>query len=415
MMSKESVLGIMRVLLISWEYPPYVVGGMGKHVAELTPFLSGQTLDGTGSGERIYVDVLTTRYSGGPQEEQVNEFLRIYRVDAPPIDPVDHYNSVVQSNQNLVERAEALAQQQPYDLIHIHDWLVAKAGITLKHRWKVPLITTMHATERGRHQGHIPSETSSQIDRMEWQCCFEAWSIIACSRFMRDELQHYFGIPADKTIIIPNGINIEAMVHCSEERRALLRQRYAPNGERLLLFVGRIVHEKGLHVLIRAMPRILAEHPNTRLLVAGKNSEKYWPLAYELGVEKAINFLGYVSDEERDCLYRIVDAAIFPSLYEPFGIVALEAMAAGTNVIASSVGGLSEVVRHLENGLTVYPNDPLSIAWAVNKLFTEPEAAAERRRRATLEVKENYSWHNIARQTALLYQRVVNERKNTDW
>jgi glycogen(starch) synthase len=145
----------MRVLLISWEYPPNVVGGMGKHVADLAPALAGQMAD----DGPIYVDVLTTRFSGGAQEEQVSEFLTLYRVDVPPIDPVDHYNSVVESNQGLIAFAEQLGERHTYDLLHAHDWLVAKAGIALKHRWKTPLITTIHATERGRHQGHIPSDS----------------------------------------------------------------------------------------------------------------------------------------------------------------------------------------------------------------------------------------------------------------
>lgn len=402
----------MRVLLISWEYPPGVVGGMGRHVAELAPALGGQI----GDDGPLYVDVLTTRYSGGAQEEQVNEFLTIYRVDIPPLDPVDHYNSVVEGNQALIAYADQLFLRHAYDLIHIHDWLVAKAGIALKHRWKTPLVTTIHATERGRHQGHIPSETSWQIDRLEWQCCFESWNVIACSAFMLHELQNYFGVPDGKTVIIPNGINVEKMTRCPGEQRALLRHRYAPHGEHLLLYVGRIVYEKGLHVLIRAMPRILAEFPKTRLLVAGKNGEKYWPLAYELNVEKSIDFLGFVSDDERDCLYTIVDAAIFPSLYEPFGIVALEAMAAGANVIASSVGGLAEVVRHNQNGLTVYPNDPMSIVWAVNQLYTDPSGADARRRHAMIEVEESYGWRHIAHRTAGLYTNVVAERrKHTEW
>lgn len=401
----------MRVLLISWEYPPNVVGGMGKHVAELAPALAAQRVDDA----PIYVDVLTTRFSGGAQEEQVNEFLTLYRVDVTPIDPMDHYNSVVEGNQALITFGEQLGVRHSYDLIHTHDWLVAKAGIALKHCWKTPLITTIHATERGRHQGYIPSETSWQIDRLEWQSCFESWNVIACSTFMKHELQNYFGVPDAKTVVIPNGIDRARMTRCPDSQRALLRHRYAPNGEHLLLYVGRIVHEKGLHVLIRAMPRILADHPNTRLLVAGKNGEKYWPLAYELGVEKSIDFLGFVSDEERDCLYTIIDAAIFPSLYEPFGIVALEAMAAGANVIASSVGGLAEVVRHQENGLTVYVNDPMSIVWAVNQLFTDPAAASARRRRAAIEVEEHYSWRHIASRTAALYNNVVRERRNTEW
>ncbi len=401
----------MRVLLISWEYPPNVVGGMGKHVADLAPALAGQIAD----DEPIYVDVLTTRFSGGVQEEQVNEFLTIYRVDVQPIDPVDHYNSVVEGNQGLIAFADTLMQHHSYDLIHTHDWLVAKAGIALKLRWKTPLVTTIHATERGRHQGHIPSETSGQIDRLEWQSCFESWSVIACSVFMQHELHNYFGVPESKTVVIPNGIDGAAMARCPGEQRTLLRRRYAPNGEHLLFYVGRIVYEKGLHVLIRALPRILAEYPNTRLLVAGKNGEKYWPLAYELNVERSIDFLGFVSDEERDCLYSIVDAAIFPSLYEPFGIVALEAMAAGANVIASSVGGLAEVVHHKENGLTVLPNDPMSIVWAVNQLFADPAAATERRRCAAVEVEELYGWQHIAKRTAALYNSVVNERRATEW
>lgn len=239
--------------------------------------------------------------------------------------------------------------------------------------------------------------------------------MIACSNFMRQELQNYFGLPSDKIVVIPNGIDLAKGERCAEEKRVALQQRYAPQGEHLLLYVGRIVYEKGLHVLIRAMPRLLAAYPQTRLLVAGKNGERYWPLAYELNVERSINFLGYISDEERDCLYTLVDAAVFPSLYEPFGIVALEAMAAGTSVIVSSIGGLAEVVRHLENGLTVLPNDPLSIAWAVDRLFSDPVAADRRRRQALQDVVERYSWRQIANQTVAFYHGIVHERSQTDW
>jgi glycogen synthase len=125
--------------------------------------------------------------------------------------------------------------------------------------------------------------------------------------------------------------------------------------------------------------------------------------------------LDFVSNRERDCLYRIADAAIFPSLYEPFGIVALEAMAANCNVIASSVGGLGEVVRHLHNGLTVLPDNPMSIVWAVNQLFSDPEAATRRRAAAITEIRSVYNWRRVAQQTAALYELVVAERHNTDW
>jgi glycosyltransferase involved in cell wall biosynthesis len=397
--------------MLSWEFPPHVVGGLGKHVTELAPVLAGQI---TANGP-IAIDLFTPQNNGGAAVERVSDYLTVCRVAVPPLDPQDNYNSVISSNHFLVDAAGVRGDEQPYDLIHVHDWLVTKAGVTLKERWKAPLLTTIHATERGRHRGHTPGETSYQIDRTEWLSCYEAWRVVACSQFMHRELQEYFDLPGDKVVVIPNGITLPEESFCTPEELAQLRQQYAPNGERLLLFVGRIVHEKGLHVLVRAMPRILADHPNTRLLVAGKNGSSLWPLAYELNVDSAITFLDFVSNRERDCLYRIADAAIFPSLYEPFGIVALEAMAANCNVIASSVGGLGEVVRHLHNGLTVLPDNPMSIVWAVNQLFSDPVAAERRRAAAIREIKSVYNWTRVAQQTAALYEQVVAERRSTDW
>ena len=401
----------MRVLMLSWEFPPYVVGGMGKHVAELAPAMGGQA---TAYGP-IQIDLVTPRMNGGPTSEKINDYVTVYRVETPALNPADLVNSVISGNQALIDAAMPIGDSRPYDLIHVHDWLVTKAGVALKLRWKTPLITTIHATERGRYRGNIPDEASYQIDRAEWQGCFEAWRVIACSQFMKQEIQNYFELPADKISVVANGLNLNAIEECTPEQMDALRSLYAPNGERLLLFVGRIVHEKGLQVLLRAMPRILAQHPNTRLLVAGKNGAAMWPLAFELGVEQAVIFLDYVTNAQRDCLYRVVDVAVFPSLYEPFGIVALEAMAANCNVVASSIGGIGEVVRHQHNGLTVYPNDPLSIAWAVEQVFADPAGAARRRKTAFSAIKTIYNWANVARQTASIYEDVVRDRRNTAW
>jgi glycosyltransferase involved in cell wall biosynthesis len=222
-------------------------------------------------------------------------------------------------------------------------------------------------------------------------------------------------MPTDKMIVIPNGIDIDNLHIIPPQQERILTEQYAPNHERLLFFVGRIVHEKGLHVLIRAMPQILQEFPNTRLLVAGRNSRHLFPLAAELGVAGAVRFLDFITDQQRDYIYQVVDAAIFPSLYEPFGIVALEAMALDCNVIASDVGGLGEVVKHEINGLTVYPNDPDSIAWAVRRLFRDPSAALVRRIMAHAQVGAQYSWHNIAQQTVILYHGIIAERQHVVW
>lgn len=401
----------MRILALSWEYPPHMVGGIGKHVADLLPLLDGYSLaDGP-----LTIDLITPGYGSGEPMERLSEHLTIHRVDMPVVDVLDHYNSVIANNGYFVSYAKKLAELHTYDLIHNHEWLTGAAGMVLKHLWKTPLLTTIHGTERGRHQGYLPSQTSQQINQLEWQICFEAWRVIVCSQFMREELQSYFAVPADKIDVIFNGVNQTAGADCTDEELQALRQRYAPNGERLLFFVGRIVHEKGLQILIRAMPRILAAYPGTRLLVAGKNGQRMWPLAYELGVENAVDFLGFISDRERDCIYRIADAAIFPSLYEPFGIVALEAMACGCNVIASHVGGLREVVEHQQNGLTVYPDDPLSVAWAVDRLFQDPASARHWRHYADTVTLPQFRWSHIAAQTAALYNEIVQARSQVVW
>lgn len=401
----------MRVLALSWEYPPHMVGGIGKHVADLLPLLAGYTV----ANGPLMIDLLTPHYGGGESIENVSQHLTIHRVAMPAVDVLDHYNSVIANNAYFVAYAKELALTHTYDLIHNHEWLTGAAGMVLKHLWKTPLLTTIHGTERGRHQGYLPSQTSQQINQLEWQICFEAWRVIVCSQFMCEELQSYFAVPADKIDVIFNGVNHLSGSDCTDEELNALRQRYAPNGERLLFFVGRIVHEKGVQILIRAMPRILAAYPGTRLLVAGKNGQRMWPLAYELGVENSVDFLGFISDRDRDCIYRIADAAIFPSLYEPFGIVALEAMACGCNVIVSHVGGLREVVDHQQNGLTVYPDDPLSVVWAVEQLFQHPVMAQQWRHYADTVTLPQFRWTRIAAQTAALYEEIVQARGRVAW
>lgn len=399
----------MRILVISWEYPPYVVGGMGKHVTGLVAALSSLTL----ADEPLEIDVLTTRTNGGQLIEQIAPHVTVHRVTVPALNTNDFYNSAMVGNAVLTTYALSLPHH--YDLIHIHDWLVGEVGIALKHHWKTPLLATVHATERGRHQGYITNPMSAQINEMDWRICYEAWRVIVCSEYMRGEVHYFFGTPYDKVDIIANGLNSSEATHCQPADLDRLRRYYSPNGEKLLLFVGRIVHEKGLHVLIRAMPGILAEHPDVRLLAAGKNGDQLLPAAQELKVDKAIRFLGFISDSERSCFYQIADAAIFPSLYEPFGIVALEAMVQNCNVIASNVGGLGEVVEHMKNGLTVYPNDPQSIVWAVNELFAHPEAAQQRRKYALTETLPQYEWDKIAAQTVAVYQNIVCARKQVLW
>lgn len=402
----------MRLLVISWEYPPNVVGGIGKHVAELVQAFVDIA---DRSDTPVHLDLLTPRSGNAPEIEQLSDNVTIYRVEIPSINPLDLFNSVIDNNRYLELKARELHDKAPYDLIHVHEWLTASAGIELKHVWRVPLIVTIHATERGRHHSHVPNETSHRINQLEWQVCYEAWRIIVCSTFMAGELGQYFDVPLDKVTLIPNGVDIAPFRACSEERIQELRARYAPNGEKLLFFIGRITPEKGVQVLLRALPPLRWKYPDLRLLVAGRNSEQMQPLVDELQIAEAVELLGFIDGETRNCLYRAVDAAVFPSLYEPFGIVALEAMAAGCNVIASNVGGLGEVVDHRRTGLTSVAGDPDSIVWAVDQLFSDPVQAQAMRARGLQEVMRSYDWHIIAASTLDTYRAVLAQRQDLSW
>jgi glycogen(starch) synthase len=165
------------------------------------------------------------------------------------------------------------------------------------------------------------------------------------------------------------------------------------------------------------MPLVLAQQPSAKVVIAGKGPEleSLRSLAWSLGVGEKVLFTGFISDEDRDRLFKIADCAVFPSLYEPFGIVALEAMAAKCPVVVSEVGGLRDVVQHAETGITVYPDDPGSLAWGIVHTLQYPEWAATRVKNAYRLVREEYNWEHIARMTADVYRQIVAERAIADW
>jgi glycosyltransferase involved in cell wall biosynthesis len=263
----------------------------------------------------------------------------------------------------------------------------------------------------------LVGESALSIDSKEWWLTYDAWRVICCTEYMRREVQSYFGTPPDKVDIIPNGVDISPFAVYQDQDLSKFRSRFAGTDEKLVLHVGRIVAEKGIEVLIRSVPRVLEDLPNTRFVIAGKGPEleRMRDLVDLLGISQNVYLPGFISDEDRNRLYVIADCAVFPTLYEPFGIVALEAMAARTPVVVSEVGGLREVVRHAETGITIFPGDAESCAWGILHTLENPVWAQQRVENAYREVQNIYNWTAIAKQTADVYQRVVEERRRTDW
>lgn len=394
----------MKILMFSWEYPPLSYGGLARHVQDLSEALVSQ-------GHQIFV---ITQGDGKLPREEVVSGVKIYRSNPLQISAINFVEHILHLNFLLLEKAiNIIDQLGDFDLIHGHDWLVFWVCRVLKHALTKPLLYTIHATEFGRNQG-IYNEIQRYINDLEWYATFEAWRVIVCSNFMKQEVKNLFQLPDDKVLEIANGVNEE---NYRADYSKAFRQNYASPDEQIILYVGRIVREKGIQVLIQSIPEILQRNPASKFVIAGKGPylDSLKAQADYLGISNRVYFTGFISDEERNKLYRCADLAVFPSLYEPFGIVALEAMATMTPVIVSAVGGLVEFVEDGENGLTVPPNDPPRLAQAILQLLNKQNTARRLANNGYRLVKEKYSWKQIARKTVKVYQEVLAEYAESDW
>lgn len=394
-----------RVLMLSWEFPPRSIGGLGRHVAGLTQALAE-------AGEAV--DVVTPWVPGTPTFSQTG-LLRVHRVRVETEDKDDFLNWVFHFNTALAAYGGDLLREEPeINLIHAHDWLVAYAAVSLKQNHRIPLLVTIHATEYGRNRG-IFTPLQERIHHLEWWLTYEAWRVICCSQFMKEEIRKIFQVPEDKIDVIPNGIDVERF----QKKRSLpegIRCRLAPEGEKLVFFIGRLVPEKGVQTLIEAVPQVISDFPKTRFIIGGRGpyGQELQELVRRLGVENQVIFLGYIDDHLRDQLYQEAALTVFPSFYEPFGIVALEAMAAGTPVVVSDVGGFREIVTNGVDGWRVPPGDSKALAAVIKRVLGSEELAhkvAEQGRRRALE----FQWSEIALGTMEVYKRIRQEASKSDW
>jgi glycogen(starch) synthase len=392
-----------RVLMLSWEFPPRIIGGIARHVGELSCALAA-----TG----VTVDVVTAHHAGAPELEIIPSGegeVRVLRARPNPVNPLDFISDIHQLNFLLLERILGEGEVS-YDLVHAHDWLVTFAARTLKHSQRLPLVATIHATEAGRNQGiHTPLQ--SYIHSLEWLLTYDAWRVICCSQATSGELTSGLQVPADKVCVVPNGVD-PARLQCADRPKELaaFRARWAGSREKIVLFVGRLVREKGVEVLIEAMPEVIAAHPEAKLVVAGGGWQGHLrERAAGLGLGHKVAFTGFLPEEDLPRLYAVADVVALPSLYEPFGIVALEAMAAGVPLVTSDIGGFREVVRHRQTGLQTWANNPHSLAWGINLVLSDPALANRLRRAARREVEQRFQWDGIARQTLAIYQEVVSQ------
>ena len=305
-------------------------------------------------------------------------------------------------NSHMHAAGRQLAKRLRFDLIHGHDWLVAGAAAALAERLRVPYLTTIHATEFGRHQGWVDKHPQSYIHAIETWMAGRADRVITCSHYMRDHVADVFAIPEQRVTVIPNGIDC-ADLHPVADLGAL-RLRFAAPGERLVLLVGRLVYEKGFQLALDAMPQVIRRCGRTRFLVAGSGTheDELKRQARRLGLMKHGTFMGWIGDDVLHSLYRIADLCVVPSIYEPFGLVALEAMASGCPCIVADTGGLREVVPNADVGLRFRSRNPRALATMMSRVLDDDALRDSLVAEASRHVL-TFDWNDVARRTAQVY------------
>ena len=396
----------LSVMMLSWEFPPRIIGGISPHVYFLSKSLAKQ-------GVKVYV--VTCDFPGAPAHEVIDG-VEVYRIDSYKNPAPDFASWVYLMNLNMQKETAALARKldNKIDVFHAHDWLVANAGIGLKHVFRKPLLVTVHSTEMGRRDG-LHTNTEKMIHETEAWLTYEAWKVICCSDYMIQHVKWVFGLPTDKLVMVPNGVNTDVYGDVKNNLKDF-RKDFALPEEKIILYVGRLVYEKGIHVLINAAPKILGKVDAKFIIVgSGYMKEQLLNIVRSMGLEHKVLFEGFLDEQTLLKLQKCADVSVVPSLFEPFGIVALEAMAAKSAIVVSDTGGLSEIVEHDVTGVKVYPNNPDSLAWGITKILLDENYRNRIRENAYKKVQEKYDWEKIATQTKRIYEGVLGEYSKSFW
>jgi glycogen synthase len=396
-----------RVMMLSWEYPPVMVGGLGRHVHSLATSM-------VAAGHEVTV---VTRHAPGAPLEEYMEGVRIIRApEDPPLFPLSTPNLLAWTmafNHSLTRAGLRAAETGQYDVIHAHDWLVTHTAVTLREHLDLPLVATIHATEAGRHQGWLPGEMNKCIHSVEYWLGHEACRVIACSEYMRWEVTRLLDLPTGKVDVVPNGVNT-GQWQAPPRAVAAARARFASEGP-LLAYAGRLVYEKGVQDIVAALPELRYRYPGLRMVIAGDGPYRaeLQEEARRRNLHRAVSFAGFLGDE-LPAVMAATDALVVPSIYEPFGMVALEGASAGAPLAVASTGGLAEIVESGVTGVTFPAKNPDALAGAVGRLLSDEVEAKQMAKRARRMVRDRFGWNNIAEMTHRVYQAAMRDAPSFD-
>ncbi len=384
----------MRIALFSWEsLHSILLGGLGVHVTELAAGLERR-------GHEVHV---VTRRGPGQADYDRVEGVHYHRIDH-----AQDENFVVMMDlmcKAMVHRFHEVTRLVgAFDLVHAHDWLTANTLAYVRDGWGTPGILTMHSTEYGRDGNVFHDGMARWVRDTEASGCREAKLVIAVSAFLAAELQRIYGVPHDRIHVVPNGVAYHQFDGFIDP--GPVKGRYAIGPLDPTIFAsGRMMAQKGMDLLVEAVPMVLASYPSAKFIIAGEGPEKAAVMgrAQEIGAAGAIRFLGALPRREYVDLVKASDIVAVPSRNEPFGIVVLEAWAAGKPVVATTAGGPREFVWHDVNGFLV-DADPGGLAHGIGSLLADHDHCRALGRNGRLAVEDRFNWDNVARYTEGVYQ-----------
>jgi glycogen synthase len=385
----------VRVLMLTWDFPPRETGGTAAYVDGLSRALAASGHD---------VVVLTIDAPGAPLEAERTGPVRVLRanLDLPYIPDERSLAQTSSANHSLVrlltDATSPLTGWIP-DVVHGHDWKIGWAADTLSNHFAAPFVLTMHGTERVRHGGNLPPGEPTDVNAIEWWLAFRADRLIAPTRFMVAQLVEGFELAPEQVVRIPNGI---------DPTRWAGHDPSAARGQTVVSW-GRVQYEKGFQVLARAMGTLRTRLPDVSCTIAGRGS--YLPeLQTQIdveGVSDLVDLPGFLHDDELRSLVQRAGCVVIPSLYEPFGLVALEALAAGAPLIVARTGGLAELIGGTDAGLTFEPGNPDDLANCVEMVLSDSVLAEKLTANAKQLVDDKYSWNAIASAITFVYDAAI--------
>ena len=382
--------------MLSWEYPPSAAGGTAAHVDGLSHAL--QRL-----GHEVVV--ISRRVPGSDHDAEIGG-VRVIRTDVDlPWLPDNPVASTASANHAFVAAFATITGWQP-DVIHAHDWNVAWAADVLSATTGAPVVTTFHGTERGRHGGHLKPGESTDVNSVEWWLAYQSTRMIASTKLMVRDVVDGFEVDPDHVTRIPGGIDPEWWRSAGPDEAEV-------NGRTgLVLAWGRVQYEKGFQVLARAVGELRYRVAGLECTIAGRGS--YLPeLQSQIdvaGVGDIIELPGFVSDNELRAATHRAGCIVIPSLYEPFGVVALEALASGAPLIVADTGGLADLVGGTGSALLFEPGNAEELADHIERVLTDQDVADSLVTKGRELLQATYSWEAIAGRTIDVYEASVSGR-----